>query len=531
VHARTRQFLHQSAILNGGLKIKQHLLYDQRDLPQDFRDKHAEVLAYSQWAGLGIWKPKIVQNALRVSEEGDVVLYLDAGLAVTHSLIPWIKRLLDEKGDLMVFEWGDRLLGIYCKSDLPDRLGFPEDFLAENHLTSFAILLRNTPKARDFVDEWLALSEQEGALTPGPSQFPNYDRHLPEEATLNVAVRRNQRSKKLDKPKVLIERNLQQFAGQGNGYTWGPIGTDCCKKPPLSWHHDRQCRESLYMLVDGPNAFLPPPRVWWDNTLQPAPLYPRPLGDTVRAWLCSYACDINPEPVNQANQNFLDWMAVRQNFQGILSYGPQDLDVDFVKKNAHILSEPVGGGYWLWKPYVIQKALRLIPEGDILFYCDTSKVPLEDLTDCFKELASFDLIVLEDTRSLLSQSKRDLLEVFEKTNDDWREKPGLYAGYLMMRNTSKICRFINRWLDLCQMSTLIADAPSELPEYPEARLWGTGRHDQAILSCVFTENQELDENDPRRLRTWMSMGSTRMFEHRRRSLKEGSLYPRVGALL
>ena len=50
--------------------------------------------------------------------------------------------------------------------------------------------------------------------------------------------------------------------------------------------------------------------------------------------------------VNEANN--IGW------FETSRSYGPEDLDEEFVKKFKYILDYKRGGGYWLWKPYIIK---------------------------------------------------------------------------------------------------------------------------------------------------------------------------------
>ena len=53
------------------------------------------------------------------------------------------------------------------------------------------------------------------------------------------------------------------------------------------------------------------------------------------------------------------------------SYGPNDIDPDFQKKNKDILSRKRGNGYWLWKSYFINKTLiEKLNEGDYLIYTD-----------------------------------------------------------------------------------------------------------------------------------------------------------------
>lgn len=51
-------------------------------------------------------------------------------------------------------------------------------------------------------------------------------------------------------------------------------------------------------------------------------------------------------------------------------YEPKDLDTEFREKYKEILSQKRGGGYWIWKPYIIADYLKTMPDGDILFYAD-----------------------------------------------------------------------------------------------------------------------------------------------------------------
>jgi len=63
---------------------------------------------------------------------------------------------------------------------------------------------------------------------------------------------------------------------------------------------------------------------------------------------------------------------------------------------SDILTQRRGGGYWLWKPYMLFKVLRESQEGDIIFYSDAGAYfvknvePLLNLAD-EKEIVSFQL--------------------------------------------------------------------------------------------------------------------------------------------
>src|SRR5262249_42668892 len=55
-----------------------------------------------------------------------------------------------------------------------------------------------------------------------------------------------------------------------------------------------------------------------------------------------------------------------------IKYGRSDIDQEFYRRNQSMLDEPRGAGYWLWKPYLVAKALKEeMANGDVLFYCDS----------------------------------------------------------------------------------------------------------------------------------------------------------------
>src|SRR4029450_7371119 len=41
-----------------------------------------------------------------------------------------------------------------------------------------------------------------------------------------------------------------------------------------------------------------------------------------------------------------------------VSYSRKDLNGDFSNRNKQILAAPIGAGNWLWKPYIVMKALN-----------------------------------------------------------------------------------------------------------------------------------------------------------------------------
>ena len=97
----------------------------------------------------------------------------------------------------------------------------------------------------------------------------------------------------------------------------------------------------------------------------------------------------------------------------ITAYHTSDIDADFYRRNRRILNHPRGGGYWLWKPYFIQRTLAGMKEGDYLFYCDATALflqPIQLLVDLART-QSLDVLVFDSRFPEWKFSKRDALVV------------------------------------------------------------------------------------------------------------------------
>ena len=58
-------------------------------------------------------------------------------------------------------------------------------------------------------------------------------------------------------------------------------------------------------------------------------------------------------------------------FDVVHGFAREDIDQDFARANAGTLSQKRGDGFWLWKPYFVQRVMREEMEaGDVLFYAD-----------------------------------------------------------------------------------------------------------------------------------------------------------------
>ena len=60
-----------------------------------------------------------------------------------------------------------------------------------------------------------------------------------------------------------------------------------------------------------------------------------------------------------------------QYFDTIVGLSRQNLGYEFLSTFHEVLQMQRGGGYWIWKPFIIKRQLDAMNENDILVYCDS----------------------------------------------------------------------------------------------------------------------------------------------------------------
>jgi hypothetical protein len=203
----------------------------------------------------------------------------------------------------------------------------------------------------------------------------------------------------------------------------------------------------------------------------------------MKKYLVNYS-DITHKKAQQQNtQTAIDIAK----FDNVFSFNRNDIDQSFIEKNKHILDLNRGAGYWMWKPYVIKKALELIEEDEILFYSDSGLdfiKPIDELIP-FLDKTSEGLLLfgLEDCHINKRWTKRDCFVLMGADNNEYTNAPQILASYVMLRKNKFTISFIDEWLLYVQDYRVVTDSPNEcgLPNYPEFQ---DHRHDQSILSIL-----------------------------------------------
>jgi hypothetical protein len=174
-------------------------------------------------------------------------------------------------------------------------------------------------------------------------------------------------------------------------------------------------------------------------------------------------------------------------FDKVFEYRYEQLDEHFKERNQHILSQPRGAGYWIWKPQIILQTMDMCFPDDYIFYSDSGAIfirnisPLLPLCDANDGVLLFHLTP-DDANQELLQTKRDALILMNCDREDIIHLWPIHAGFQLYKNTAFARYFVSKYLHYCEDERIVTDSPNQFGE--NYSLFQNHRHDQSVLSCL-----------------------------------------------
>jgi hypothetical protein len=176
----------------------------------------------------------------------------------------------------------------------------------------------------------------------------------------------------------------------------------------------------------------------------------------------------------------------------IIIFNKSDIEKDFLENNKSILSLNKGGGYWLWKPYIIHNILSKINNNDILFYLDSKYYFLKDFNELYNEyISNNDILVWknkpnEQSYLMKNYCKMDVIIKYDIYDKVFLENESdCWAGAIVVRKTTNSQSIMKEWLDMACIYENITDSPSIINNDKE---FIEHRHDQSLLNVVLIKN-------------------------------------------
>ena len=162
-------------------------------------------------------------------------------------------------------------------------------------------------------------------------------------------------------------------------------------------------------------------------------------------------------------------------------YSEKNIDEDFLNKNSKILTSSRGGGYWLWKPYIILDMLNKLNDNDYLIYMDSGANLISDPSNYLDIIDEKGVLAFSMMQKTSKWTKGDCFYLLDK-DLKFKDCNQLQGTYIFIRKTESSVNFVRKWLEHCTNENLISDLPNiymdNLSDFIDHR------HDQSIFSLL-----------------------------------------------
>jgi len=168
--------------------------------------------------------------------------------------------------------------------------------------------------------------------------------------------------------------------------------------------------------------------------------------------------------------------AAAQGVDKTIIYSPESLGEDFKIMAGDTLRAERGAGYWIWKPYIILRALSELSDGQILIYSDAGilfNIPIHYPLDSMDQ----DILLFSNTHKHYKWIKKEALKYFRISVDHSQEQ--VQASVIFFKASDFTRRFLQEWLAYCLIPGIIDD---HLDPRIQVSAFIEHRHDQALLT-------------------------------------------------
>jgi len=171
-------------------------------------------------------------------------------------------------------------------------------------------------------------------------------------------------------------------------------------------------------------------------------------------------------------------------------YGREDLSEDFINKTKPYIDHPRGGGFWIWKTYLLKKTFEKMNNGDYCVYIDAGCT----INPMGAERFKYYLSLLDDSESGIFRLKHGgtavelftnekVFEYFDGSEDEeLRKSDILMGGVMIFKKNERSQKFVDRYLEIAENDPYLFS--DEFNEYKRSQKLIDHRHDQSVSSCL-----------------------------------------------
>ncbi len=172
--------------------------------------------------------------------------------------------------------------------------------------------------------------------------------------------------------------------------------------------------------------------------------------------------------------------ALKFGIDEVFSYTDDMLrQTEFYKKNKEIFSHRKGGGYWVWKPYILLEVMKKMNYGDILFYASSGAEIISDITPLVELCKKNGIVFFNGNYQNKFYTKRDCFILMGCDTKQYWETYQVMSGYEVYMKNERSIQFLKEFLKFAQIPQVINDEASIAKNFHGFK---GHRHDQSILS-------------------------------------------------
>lgn len=190
-------------------------------------------------------------------------------------------------------------------------------------------------------------------------------------------------------------------------------------------------------------------------------------------------------------------------FNDVKVFSEKDLPLNIISSPLFYSKEV---GFWLWKPYIIDKLFKEINEGDIIVYSDAGNELLNSnqWKEYFNLLKNYDSVFFQyrenfdygwnkfnseynDSPKLKFWTKKNTVDHFRNlflSDDEWLEKSKICAGLIFIKKNKNSQDLIKEWLSNMLFFPQIVCDLFENEKINQIEGFSQHRHDQSVLSAL-----------------------------------------------
>ena len=154
--------------------------WDERSLDRDFWKKRGNFCKTNRGFGFYIFKPQMSLQVLEEMQDGDILLFCDAGCHIHKCgkmrLLQYFDMLDQSENGVLAFDQ-NHIEKIWTKGDLFDYFGVRSntDITESTQLLGGIYLIKKCDKSVELVKKWLAVYDDVHLVDDSPSVSPNFE--------------------------------------------------------------------------------------------------------------------------------------------------------------------------------------------------------------------------------------------------------------------------------------------------------------------------------------------------------------------